>query len=277
MSTNETNVQRILGEVHARVGSPGPPIMLDLETFRSVYRAMIERQLIDDHQVFGILLDKMAVLWFPKIAGLEFNLQNDKAFTERDFDFALRARLVGTTKGKYGFANFVVDELKAWRTRIAVCLAAAFPLLLYVGSDRSAWDDVIQATLPAVALFTSLFVLFTAAQRQGQQGTSQLLKSSVYHRYNEVDRYVAFILGSGLLMCLLSLSATTVTRHGLKGIVGTPAFILGSFFMGMFAVTWAVLALVGFYYSRSAAIERSLAVPELKEQMQAEYDRANQV
>ena len=272
-SVRSGEFDRALGEVHAALTSGGRRLLeLDIGTFGRVYRHLHEQELLSDKQVFGILLGRRALLWFPAKPELEFYVVGKRRLSQQDFAFVLRAHLVGATEGTYSFGRFVVEEARSWRTWLAALLSAAAALALFFGAPEGSSADVVAATIPAVALFASVFVLFAVSQRTISEREAVLLKSNVYHRYGQIDKYVAWVLATGLLAGVASLVGTAVEKEPLSDYVGSAAFTLSTLGIAIFAVTWGITSLIGFYFERSAVIQHLTAVPALKDILQKEYE-----
>ena len=273
--TKTQTIERALADVHSYLMSEGKHrLLVDIDTFREVYRHLYESNLLGDKQVFGILFERTALLWFPSNPNLEFVVQHKAPLSKDDFSFVLTGSLYGSTDGAYSFPQFVVGELRNWRTWVAVLLGAGTALGVFFGAPKSSSGDVISAMIPAVALFVSVFVLFAVSQRTLTERDAVLLKSPVYHRYGQIDKYVAWILAAGLLASLASLVGAAAQEQPLSNYIGSAAFQVGTLAVATFTVTWGVTSLIGFYFERSGVMQHLTAVPALKEVLQTEYKGA---
>ena len=272
-STKSDELREVLTEVHAGLTSGlEKRVELDVAAFRQTYQHIVEQELIPDRRIVGILFGKRALFWFRAMPTLEFHVSEHRSLSSRDFSFLLSAYLTGATEGGYSFLRFTCDELRNWRTWLAGLLGASAALALYFGSSRGSAANVVAATIPAIALFASVFVLFTVSQRALSERDTVLLKSAVYHRYGQIDKYVAWILAAGLLAGVASLIGSATTKEPLVDYIGSGAFRLGNLGLAVFAVSWGITSLIGFYFDRWTAIQHLTAVPALKEVLQAEHE-----
>lgn len=277
-NTSTSELRDLLSDVYAALTSGSDKrVELGIQEFRSVYQTLLDQEAFEDKQIFGIMFGTRALFWFPERPGLEFHVVASRPLTQSDFSFLLKAYLTGATDGTYSWWRFLFDELRNWRTWLAALLATAATLTLFYGSWNRSISVVLAATLPAIALFASVFVLFAVSQRTISSSEAILLKSPLYHRYGQIDKYVAWILSFGLLAGVAALIGNATSREPLSVYIGSAAFRLGTLGLAFFAASWGITSLIGFYFDRATTIQRLTAIPNLKEAIQREYGSAEHI
>jgi hypothetical protein len=264
---------------------------VDMEGFRDIYKQVYGADLLSDKELFVIIFGNSALAWFPASPNLELLIRSKETLARSDFDFVLSCNVCGSTDGSYSFIQFALDELRNWRTWLAALISAGIALGVFFSGPRSeavssgptsvpalpvppldTSSELLGAMIPAVALFLSVFVMFAVSQRSLSEKDAALMKSPVYFRYVQVDKYVAWVLAAGLLAGVGSLIGAASDRPPLSNYIGTGAFTLGMLAISAFAVAWGVTSLVGFYFERSAVLQNLATIPHLKKDLQAEYD-----
>ena len=213
-----------------------------------------------------------------------FCLNPRRILQEKDFEFLKPFGNIFGTKRKFGFLQFVFEEIQSnWLILIISFLISYFFINTLINSSDGVSDIkfLFETLITILALFLSVFILFTVSQNAELIKDIYLFREGITFRFFRVDKYLAVLAFVDLLICLISFmiitlpSSITVNKVNITLHKDIIISLTGSFSITI--IIDCFLGLISYYFKRVRFIfEKDLSKRFLdekrKEQMNVPSD-----